>query len=132
MGNAPKFFVPNVSEEEQESRYAEYAKICGRPLPEARKRVFGICYQHIDDDWVATVGERLTGTRYATNMFRGQFEPQKKALSDPALVLAIFPGAPGVPYTVVTDGGVNANSRSHWGFPYFFAHEPRRVRYFSA
>jgi hypothetical protein len=131
MGNAPKFFIPDVSEAEQESRYAEYAKICGRQLPEASKRIFSIRYRHIDDEWVATVGDRLTGTRYATNIFRGQWAPQRKALSDSALVQAIFPGAPGVPYVVVTDGGVNANSRSHWKFPYFFAHEPRRVEYFS-
>lgn len=123
MNEAPQFFLPEVTPDNQEAAYAELARWCHRPIPGPRERIYSITYVNHREEWTATVGERLRGTRPRPTR-RGNIE-QIEHLADPAMVLAIFPGSP---FVVVTNAGNVV--RSAWENP-FFAGNPRSVTFFS-
>lgn len=128
MAEAPPFFVPAATTDNQESVYAEFARWCGRPVPSPERRIYSITFVHDGEEWTATVGEALRGKRFRTTRSRGMKIEREQPVSDPAIVLAIFPG---IPYIVVTNhriGGRNVGSR--WENP-FFAGEPDSVTFFS-
>ena len=126
-----KFFVPpdhaNFTREQQEASYAEFAAWCGRTVPKQGERIYSITYMHDGTEWTATVGETLQGVRHKIVTSRGVKRPQLSYSSDPATVLAIFPG---VPYLVVTSRGLWANVTSGWENP-FMAGQPKSVSYFA-
>ena len=128
MPEAPQFFVPAATPDNQESVYASFAEWCSRAVPSLERRVYSITFVHNGDEWTATVGESLRGRRFRTVRSRGVKLEREQPVSDPAIVLAIFPGTP---YIVVTNhriGGRNVGSA--WENP-FFAGQPKSVTYFS-
>lgn len=119
----PAFFLPGADADEQEAQYAAVAAFAETaPLPLV-ERIYSIAWRHDAEDWVATVGERLTGTKIVKRTERGRRVEREMHLSDPARVLAIFPG---YPYRVVLDG-----TRSAWVNP-FMAGNPKRVVRFAS
>lgn len=127
MTNTPVFFVPAATPDNQESVYADFAKWCQTPVPKPNQRIYAITYNHDGDQWTATVGEPLRGVRRSVVRSRGQKVERSQQLSDPAIVLAIFPGHP---YFVVTNHRIGGNVGSGWENP-FMAGQPTSVRYFS-
>ena len=128
MPEAPAFFVPAATPETQESVYADFAKWCGRPAPPLGERIYSIVFMHDGESWHATVGEVMHGTKYSTHKVRGNKVERSQSVSDPALVLAIFPG---VPFMVVTNHRIAGNVGSRWENP-FLAGKPEPVTYFSS
>ena len=126
MDQVPTFFVPAATLETQESVYAGFAEWCKCSVPKLEQRVYSITYIHDGEEWTATVGERLHGIRRRTSRSRGKTIERTIRLSDPALVLAIFPGEP---FMVVTNHRIAGNVGSAWENP-FFAGQPRSVSYF--
>ena len=127
MSEAPAFFVPDATAETRESVYADFAKLCGLPVPILAERIFAIVFKHNGEVWHATVGETMRGTKYSTHKVRGQKVERSQSVSDPALVLAIFPG---VPVMVVTNHRIAGNVGSRWENP-FLVGKPESVTYFS-
>ena len=56
MPNAPPFFVPAATPDEQESVYADMAADCNRAVPDPDRRIYSITYVHDGAEWTATVG----------------------------------------------------------------------------
>ena len=131
MPETRAFFVPpehpNFTPEQQESAYVEFAAMCHSPVPEPGQRIYSIRYNHDGTEWTATVGETLRGVRRKTVRSRGVKREQTSQVSDPATVLAIFPG---VPYQVVTSEGWWPNVRSGRVNP-FMAGQPTSMTYFA-
>lgn len=127
MTEAPKFFVPAATPDNQESVYADFARWCGCAVPSPESRIYSITYVHDGEEWTATVGEHLRGIRHRTTRSRGKKIERTQHLSDPAIVLAIFPG---VPYMVVTNHRIAGNVGSAWENP-FLAGQPKSITYFS-
>jgi len=119
----PPFFVPTALPEKQEEVYADFAQWCRRAVPPQGKRIYSITYYHDGDEWTATVGETLKGTRQRTSRLGSVSQAR---LRDPATVLAIFPGDP---YLVVTDSRFSPGVVSRWGNP-FMAGRPVSVTHF--
>jgi hypothetical protein len=126
MPDAPAFFLPAATTENQEEAFAGLATWASRAVPEFGDRVFSITFVHDGEEWVATVGEQLRGTRLPSPRSRAKKRQHPVALHDPAVVLAIFPG---VPYIVVTNHRIGGNVGSLWENP-FFAGEPRSLTRF--
>jgi hypothetical protein len=127
MTNAPKLFVPAATAENVEKVYAGVAEWCRRPVPSLPDRIYSITYTHDGEEWTATVGEPLKGVRHRTTRSRGKRIEHTSQLSDPAIVLAIFPGNP---FMVVTNHRIAANVGSAWENP-FLAGMPTRVILFA-
>jgi hypothetical protein len=118
----PHFFVPNVAEDHLQRAYETLAEACGqRPCP-PDQRIYSIVYMHDGVRWTATVGQQLHGTKTTITRGRERRTPQ----SDPATVLAIFPGNP---YRVVTSAPPFGSTRSDWANP-FMAGQPEQVTVF--
>lgn len=123
----PQFFVPATSAQNIDSVYAEFARMCSCAVPHPDRRIYSIIFSHDGERWTATVGETLSGVRTETKRQKGSVVERLQRLSDPAVVLAIFPG---VPYMVVTNHGIAGNVGSRWTNP-FLAGQPQSVEYFS-
>lgn len=126
MGDPPSFFVPFAKAEQQESAYAELAAFGGCPIPSPDQRIYSITYAHDGVEWVATVGEQLRGTRRWVTRSKGKKIDHQQPVSDPATVLAIFPGNP---HRVVTNHRLAGNLASFWENP--FMARPKSVTFFS-
>lgn len=122
--------MPNAAHDEQEKFYAHIAEQCGTVPPALDKRIYSISFFSDGDLWLATVGKRLVGERV---VWKGKKKTDRIiAIDDPALVFAIFPPNTSYlrgPHTVVTDGGMGQNSRSHFGAEFYAT--PGGVSYFS-
>ena len=127
MNQVPTFFVPAATPETQESVYVGFAEWCKCSLPKLEHRVYSITYIHDGEEWTATVGGHLHGIRRRTSRSRGKTIEGIIRLSDPALVLAIFPGEP---FMVVTNHRIAGNVGSAWENP-FFAGQPTSVACFT-
>jgi hypothetical protein len=127
MSDAPEFFVPAATAENQEEVYGGFAKMCGRPIPDIKKRIYSITYVHDGEEWTATVGESLHGIGHRITRSRGKKHDRTYHVGDPAIVLAIFPGAP---FMVVTNHRIAGNVGSAWENP-FFAGTPTSITLFS-
>jgi hypothetical protein len=127
MSDAPAFFLPAATPENQEEMFAELAKWCDRAVPPLAGRIYSITYVHDVAEWTATVGNTLRGVRRRVTRSRGKKIERTELESDPATVLAIFPGEP---FMVVTNHGIGGNVGSAWVNP-FMAGRPRSVTYFS-
>lgn len=127
MATTPAFFVPAASAETQEQVFDEFAKWCGISAPPLERRIYSIVFSHDGEVWIATVGESLRGERTRTTKARGQKVERTTQVSDPAVVLAIFPGSP---VMVVTNHNIAGNVGSRWANP-FLAGQPKSVTYFA-
>ena len=127
MQDVPTFFVPASAPDTTEADYEALAKVAQRAVPELAERIYSINYRHDGEDWVATVGQTLHGSK--TRMVRsgGRNVERRQSLADPATVLAIFPGAP---FVVVTNHRLAGNVGSRWENP-FFAGQPSSVQRFA-
>lgn len=128
LNEGPQFFVPAATLDNEESVYADFAKWCSRPVPERENRIYSITYIHDGEEWTATVGETLSGKTLANPRLRSKATFYPRLLSDPAIVLAIFPG---VPYMVVTNHRIVGSVGSVWENP-FLAGQSKRIILFSA
>jgi hypothetical protein len=127
MTEAPTFFVPSATTEMQESLYADFAKLCDRTVSDSGRRIYSIVFVHDSEEWTATVGETLRGVRHQTTKSQGTKSQPSHPVGDPALVLAIFQGAP---FKVVTNHRIAGSVGSAWENP-FLAGEPKSVTYFA-
>ena len=122
------FFVPFTnSASDAENAYAQLATLCRSTPPNHGERICSITYKHNGETWVATVGEKLSGTKLHVSKSKGVRKEHEVSLSDPAIVVAIFPGSP---YFVVT-ATEQGSGRSAWENP-FMAGTPSSVSYFRA
>lgn len=124
----PVFFVPGATSEDQESRFEELARFARQMVPPVAERIYAIAYSHNGEKWTAVVGETSRGVSSRTSRSKGRTIERTTRLSDPATVLAIFPGNP---YVVVTNHMRPRNMRSTWANP-FLAGAPTSVTKFSA
>lgn len=123
------FFLPRASDDEQAERlYDALAEFAGcEPAPTGR-RVAAIAFTHDDGaQWVAAVGEELSGRRVTSQLRRGELVERVEQLSSSSRVLAIYPGTP---FVVVTDAAPITGAPSEWANP--FLARPDRVTYFDA
>jgi hypothetical protein len=123
--SAPTFFVPAATPETQERDFAWLAAYARQPVPQLNERIYSITYVHDGEEWIATVGESLRGTKRRVTRSKGRKIERVHSLSDPAVVRAIFSGEP---YLVVTNQWLPENVGSAWQNPFFAA--PKSVTYF--
>jgi len=126
MTEAPPFFVPAATADNQESVYEGFAKWCHCNVPPMGQRIYSITLVHDGEEWIATVGQQLSGSTIADPRSRAKVRRFSRPVSDPALVLAIFPGNP---YMVVTNHRLAGNVGSRWENP-FMAGIPTSITYF--
>jgi hypothetical protein len=122
------FFIPNAEPDKWEGLYEAFAAMAHRaPLPDGQ-RIYSISFMkgHAET-WTATVGKKLSGKQVSTRGRGSNRREFTKSLSDGATVLAIFSG---VPYTVVTDRGLEKNITSDWVNPFGASEKPTSVSYF--
>jgi hypothetical protein len=124
MREGPAFFVPAATPEEQESIYETFAGWCRKAVPPMTERIYSITYRHNGEEWTATVGEALRGTKTQIRRVSGRKSEVSIPTSDPAIVLAIFAG---LPFFVVTNHRINGRSvGSAWENP-FMAGQPESI-----
>ncbi|HEY1077085.1 MAG TPA: hypothetical protein VGE51_10395 [Fontimonas sp.] len=128
MSEAPRFFLPASSTETAEADFATLAAFAKRAVPTLSQRVYSITYLHNGVEWTATVGEALQGIRSAMTRGGNSEFSGGTTVSDPAVVLAIFPGDP---YLVVTNHDFVGSTGSRWENP-FMAGRPLSVRRFAS
>jgi hypothetical protein len=122
------FFLPRASDDEQAERlYDALAEFAGtEPAPPGRREQ-SVSFTHEGAEWVAAVGEELTGRRRTQQLRRGELIERTEELSSSSRVLAIYPGTP---FVVVTDAQPITGAASEWANP--FTARPVRVTYFDA
>jgi hypothetical protein len=120
------FFLPRAGDDEQAERlYDALAEFAGCPPAPPGERVLSIAFGHDGAEWVAEVGQELTGRRTTQRLRRGELLEHTEHLSSSSRVLAIYPGTP---FTVVTDAQPITGAPSEWANP--FTAEPDRVTLF--
>ncbi len=109
------FFLPRATDDDQAERlYEALAEFAGcEPAPPGR-RVRSIGFAQDGARWVAEVGEELRGQRRTSFLRRGELVEHTETLTDPARVLAIYPGTP---HVVVTDASPITGTASAWANP---------------
>ena len=121
------FFIPNTPSENAEVLFVQWAGWCRVAVPPPDERVYEIEWTHDGDNWIATIGRQLRGRRIRRRRRKQGTVDVTQPLSDPATVLAIFPGDP---YFVVTDARPVGSVVSEWANP-FMAGRPSAVRRFA-
>jgi hypothetical protein len=124
--DTPSFFVPAATPDNVDQVYASLAEMCRVHPPILGERIYRIAFVHDGTRWTATVGEQLRGHRTERRRRGGRLVESTSDFSDPATVLAIFPGSP---YMVATNARPLGGIVSHWANP-FMAGEPTGVRRF--
>jgi hypothetical protein len=125
--HAPDFFVPEVEADRAEDAYIGYARLCEVAPPSPGKRIYSITFEHNGETWTATVGKPLSGVGYTRQRHGSAPTHVARKLSDPAVVLAIFPG---VSYQIVTNNW--QSSLGEFANPFFAAETAKQIVYFSA
>lgn len=120
------FFLPRASDDEQAERlYGALAEFAGcEPAPPGQ-RVQSISFTHGGAEWVAEVGEELSGRRTTQQLRRGELIERTETLTSTSRVLAVYPGTP---FVVVTDAQPITGTPSEWANP--FLAQPDRVTCF--
>ena len=120
------FFFRRAGDGEQAERlYEALAEFAGAEPAPADRRVHSIAFSHDGAQWVARVGEELSGRRTTQQLRRGELIERTEHLSSSSRVLAIYPGTP---YVVVTDAQPITGTPSEWANP--FTAEPEEVTRF--
>lgn len=126
MTEAPKFFVPEVADADKyEEVFEALAKLFGVNPPPAERRLYSITFVHDGEEWIATVGERMHGTRLPNKRSRSKKPHYPQPLFDEAIVMAIFPGFEQFPHQVLHNGAPG----SKWANP--FMARAKSVKYFA-
>jgi len=120
------FFLPRASDDEQAERlYDALAEFAGcKPAPPGQ-RVQSIAFTHEGAQWVAAVGEELSGRRTTQQLRRGELIERTEELTSASRVLALYPGTS---FVVVTDAQPITGTPSEWANP--FTVQPDRVTLF--
>jgi hypothetical protein len=122
------FFLPRATDDEQAERlYDALAEFAGCRPAALDRRVHSIAFTSDGAQWVAEVGEELSGRRTTRLLRRGEVQERTELLSSSSRVLAIYPGTP---FVVVTDAQPITGAPSEWANP--FLAEPDQVTYFDA
>ncbi len=122
------FFLPRASDAEQAERlYDALAEFAGCAPAPAGQRVHSIAFTQDGAEWVAEVGEELSGRRTTQQLRRGELVERTEHLSSSSRVLAVYPGTP---FVVVTDAQPITGTPSEWANP--FSVRPDRVTCFDA
>ncbi len=122
------FFLPRASDAEQAERlYDALAEFAGCAPAPAGQRVHSIAFTQDGAEWVAEVGEELSGRRTTQQLRRGELVERTEHLSSSSRVLAVYPGTP---FVVVTDAQPITGIPSEWANP--FSAEPDQVTWFDA
>lgn len=124
---SPVFFVPGAKEGKDEDVYRELANFAKTVCPKEGDRVYSITFQNRSETWTATVGESLQGMKDEFTQRGDRLSLYERRVSDPAIVVAIFPSAP---YVVVTDHCLYLDAKSAWENP-IRAGNPENIVYFS-
>ena len=120
------FFLPRASDAEQAERlYDALAEFAGCEPAPAGRRVHSIAFTQDGAQWVAEVGEELSGRRTTQQLRRGELVERTEHLSSSSRVLAVYPGTP---FVVVTDAQPITGTPSEWANP--FSAEPDQVTWF--
>jgi hypothetical protein len=129
MIEAPQFFVPAATPDNQDSIYSELARWSNGVVPNESGRIYSISYEHDGEEWTATVGASLRGVRHVSKRSKSKKIERTEHLADPAVVLAIFPGRP---FIVVTNHQIDESLRigSRWANP-FYVGTPKSITYFA-
>ena len=123
----PPFFVPAVTQDDQEKVYGTFAEWCNRSVPNDNERIFSIVFRHDGVEWIATVGEKMHGIKERKTRGKQGWKYSQLEVSDPAVIRAIFPGNP---FMVVTNHGIGGHDvGSAWVNP-FMAGIPSSVVHF--
>ena len=128
------FFVPGAEPDRSEARYAELAATVDAVVLRPADRVLSVRFPQGAEEWVATVGERLSGQLTARTDRRPAPRASRSApareVSDPATVLAVFDM--GDRYLVLTDARpLGTIDDSTWDNPFSIpGRTARRVRRF--
>ncbi|WP_089403859.1 hypothetical protein [Geodermatophilus saharensis] len=122
------FFLPRATDDDQAERlYEALAEFAGcEPAPPG-ERVRSIGFTQDGARWAARVGEELRGERTTSSLRRGELVEHTQTLTDPARVLAIYPGRA---HVVVTDAQPITGTASAWANP--FSARPDEVVLFDA
>ena len=96
------------------------------PLP-LGQRIQSIAVTSDGAQWVAEVGEELSGRRTTQQLRRGELIERTETLTSSARVLAVYPGTP---FVVVTDAQPITGTPSEWANP--FHADPDQVTWFDA
>src|SRR4051794_38945541 len=126
MDSAPTFFVPGVDDDKAEEAFASLASFAGCTVPPPDERVYYIEWTHDGERWTGEVGRQMHGEELPNPRSKKQRTWARK-VSDPATVLAIFPGS--ATFLVVTDKRPIGDSRSKWENPFMTGHPARVVRF---
>jgi len=122
------FFLPRAADADQAERlYDALAEFAGAEPAPPGQRVQSVVFTHEGAEWVAAVGEELSGRRTTQQLRRGELIERTEELSSSSRVLAIYPGTP---FVVVTDAQPITGAASEWANP--FTARPDRVTYFDA
>jgi hypothetical protein len=123
-----RFFFPRASDDEQAERlYEALAEFAGTEPAPVGRRVHAIAFTHDGAQWVARVGDELSGRRTTQQLRRGELIERTEHLSSSSRVLAIYPGTP---HVVVTDAQPITGTPSEWANP--FTARPDSVTFFDA
>jgi hypothetical protein len=126
IGRVAVFFLPRAGDDEQAERlYDALAEFAGTEPAPRGQRVQSVTFTHEGAEWVAAVGEELSGRRTTQQLRRGELIERTEELSSSSRVLAIYPGTP---FVVVTDAQPITGAASEWANP--FTARPDRVTYF--
>jgi hypothetical protein len=122
------FFLPRAGDDDQAERlYEALAEFAGCEPAPVDRRIHSIAFDHDGAQWVAEVGEELSGRRTTRQLRRGELIERTEHLSSTSRVLAIYPGTP---FVVVTDAQPITAAASEWANP--LVAQPDRVTYFDA
>lgn len=121
-----EFFVPFADGEMTETVYSQLAVVCRCAVPFVCERIREIHWTHNGDYWVATVGEKLRGRSVRRRRRKGGNVEVTTRLTDPATVVAIFPGST---YYAVTNARPIGPVVSHWVNPFMAGHPTAVLRF---
>ena len=120
------FFLPRASDDEQAERlYDALAEFAGCEPAAPGQRVHAIAFTQDGTQWIAEVGQELSGRRTTQQLRRGELIERTETFSSTSRVLAVYPGTP---FTVVTDAQPITGTPSEWANP--FTAQPDRVTLF--
>ncbi|MGY1728617.1 hypothetical protein ACI79J_16745 [Geodermatophilus sp. SYSU D01062] len=114
------FFLPRATDDDQAERlYEALAEFAGCAPAPPGARVRSVAFDQDGARWVAEVGRELRGRRTTRLLRRGEWLEHTEELTDPARVLAVYPGAsPAAPHHVVTDAQPITGTASGWANPF--------------
>ena len=112
-----KFFLPAADDPQlAEQTFTEMARWVNSPAPPAEERVHWVSFVHNGEEWRAEVGQPLRGVHTVQRRRATSGVDVTRPVTDPATVLAIFPGES--VWHVVTNAPPLGTVTSRWDNPF--------------